>query len=219
MSWRKGLLLQLRTPIILLAIMISVDVAASFDLIRSSGDFFEYLSGIIRDSNRFYVFGFTILEHTVLLNVYFPGAIVIIVAMGATHGDILAAFATYIAILTGQIVGYAISYYAGKFQSSRRDNSYSVAQQAGYFFTFAHPHSAALTCFILGTNNVKIYQFFILLIPSTIFWSLIWAVIAYFGLFELVGDLGWDYIFYSYLIIWIVLISASYLRCNKTNLN
>lgn len=204
MLWPELLFRKLLPPILLMLATGGLDIVSRFGLLPSSSEIFDFLAQAISELGPISIFILSIAEHTVVVNVYFPAAVVILVSMSETHGSISAALVVYSAIVTGQTVGYSTSYYVGRLLRSRSSDLPFSGSFIGGFFTFLHPHSGAVTCYLLGGKGLSPIRFAIFLCMVVPFWSVFWALLAYHGFVRLVEAVGWDKIFYSYLIAWIV---------------
>ncbi len=163
-------------------------------------------------------------ENLVGLNVYFPGAIVIVIAMSLTAGDLPRAFATYAAI-TGPAMGaQVLNYLAGRFFGNRlRPAAATESRRRGgsgvwavFLTTFAHPHLAALTCFAAGSEGLRLRQFLVLLVVSGVLWSTAYATVIY-NLGAVAGATeNLIPVFYSYAAVWLVWGIWAFFRDERT---
>ena len=194
-------------PLILLLAIVVIDALAILNIVPSSADLFDSFVKIAASAGFLVVALLAFIEHTVFVGVYFPAAVVILISMGNTYGDLSAALTVFCAILTGQIAGYSLSYMIGRYLNKSEMKEIGGTTQFAVFMTYVHPHAGAISSFILGMRNVSWQSFAITLFAALGVWSTFWAIIAYFGLFVVASEIGWDVVFYGYMAVWLGIIA------------
>lgn len=197
-------------PTIILLVVLCLEVGAHFSFIPNTNEVAEWITLAIATVGLLGIFVFSIFEHSVGVNVYFPGALVILLGMSATADDASLILPTFFSIVAGQLVGYSISFFFGRyfdFSVMPQINGKVVGQRKAVraisFLTFAHPHAGAITAYSQGASGREYISFLKALLPTLFFWSVLWASVAYLGLLTIVEGTGWDVVFFTYLAIWI----------------
>lgn len=217
---QRGITSRLSPPLVILVIVISIEIGARLSIIPSTNALVGWLSSAMVSAGPASIFVFSCLEHMVGINVYFPGALVILVGMSVTVDNANLILPTFGAIVLGQLTGYILSFYAGRIFDFRKASTRGARQGGGRaastvsFFTFAHPHSGALTAFSLGSSGAPFLIFFGSVTRALLFWSPFWAVVSYFGLLRVVDEAGWDLVFFTYLGIWLAYILIDHFLIN-----
>ena len=201
---------RLLPPVTFLLFVLTLEAGAHFSIIPSTNEVADWIVVVIATAGLLGIFVFSIFEHSVGINVYFPGALVILLGMSSTTENAALVFPTFLSIVAGQFIGYSISFFLGRyfdFSVMLQLNGTIVGQRQAVraisFLTFAHPHSGAITAYSQGTSGRSYRSFIKTLLPTLLFWSVLWASVAYFGLLSIVNEAGWDVVFFSYLTIWI----------------
>lgn len=197
-------------PLYLLLTMLVLQFLTSNGILPSQDQQLEMLLSWVASGGLFLIFAIAVAEHTVGVNAYFPGAVIILLAMSATAGDYLRTIQTFMAIVLGQLVGYIISYMVGRVgrfeASSTSTQSLTSWKMFGFFLAFAHPHSGAATSFAFGASGRNAWQSGYCVLLFTICWSIFWTVMSVFGLGTLFATVGFDLVVYIFIAAWLVLI-------------
>ena len=197
-------------PLVMITLMLLVQGLFYLEFIPSVNELTVWVSRSIFSIGVWMIFLFSIIEHTLIFNVYFPGALAILIGMGNTSENPSEILPTFVAIVLGQLTGYSISYLMGRLSGMsvlnanvklRTWQSYMLS-----FVSYGHPHSGAVTSFQHGYAGLSLIKFLLLLLLCLSFWSPFWAFVAYAGLLSVVDSSGWDVIFYTYLMSWIFII-------------
>jgi len=148
----------------------------------------------------------SLIENIVGINVYFPGALPVLVGMSLSAGNPNLAMLTYFSIVCPAFLGNVASYYVGRFSGSTNDkqlNSVSKRMFGFYLATYWHPHLASITAFREGANGTRFRVFIGAAILASMPWSIFWALLLYN-----VGAVGDKpaavmFITYAYVIVWL----------------
>jgi hypothetical protein len=153
------------------------------------------------------VFVISFIEAVPLLNAYFPGAAVILIAMGSTGGDLTRAFSTFIAIVAGSTIAHQADYWAGKLFAGRvsgekrRDGAAPTLREA--FASYWHPHSGSLYSLRSGADGVPYRVFVFRFATSFGAWNIFWGVLMYHVGHLPVSGSELMMLFYIYLSYWL----------------
>jgi hypothetical protein len=163
---------------------------------------FDGLKHVVRTTS-IAILPIAMLENLVAVNLYFPGALVVAVAMAAAAGDPAVAVVLYGWVFLGSMTGNVLSYVLGRILAGRSRSWERVIAQPKELplaFCYLHPHLAASTAFILGSRGRTVTEYFRLAIPAGAFWSLTWCVLFYsFG--GMTGDGGGGFVVLFYLLV------------------
>jgi membrane protein DedA with SNARE-associated domain len=171
----------------------------------------ERIGTLARSPYAIWLTAIAAVESTVAINVYFPGALVILASMAATKGQLDLTLRLFVYIVVGQIAGYLISYTIGYYVRSREPpppsselngtTAWSVAPLI--LSTYWHPHSAALTSYNLGTQGLAPLRFVAIASLIAVFWGAVWTILCLNGLSNMISETPWDFIFLAYVCCWI----------------
>lgn len=158
---------------------------------------------------------FAFLESIVGFNVYFPGSVVILVAMSLTAGRPYQAVLLWFLIVIPFIVGYNIDFLIGRLLSPHVGGSKStdinLAARRGswnlwilFLSTFWHPHFAAVTSSACGASSISYKCFLRHLLPASLLWNSFWGVTMYYLGRISNGNLDFTRTSYIFLIVWLI---------------
>lgn len=208
-------------PIILLLAFIFLQLLASYGIIPS----LENLSGIIKSFFESYglpaIAILSFVENIVGVNAYFPGSIVILTAMALSAGDPILGILTYATIFGFAFLAYNINYFLGKYllfsgQNINISNKSSYELWVWYLGTFWHPHLAAITCVISGSQGLEYKLFFKRILIAGFFWNTFWGITMYnLGVFAKKSN-DITLIMYLYLIGWLFVETYKYIKNVKS---
>ena len=155
-------------------------------------------------------------ENTIGLNVYFPGAIVILVAMALTAGDLPRALMTFLVILIPSMLAHLMNYGLGRWLGGRVNveghtsggdpSRFAKGRMWGLFLaSYWHPHLAAVTSYAAGTEGVGVGAFLRVFVVASLLWNSFWGIVMYnFG--EVAGATrNLIPLFYVYVVGWLLL--------------
>ena len=204
---------KIRSQLILLIILLSLDILSRIGLIPTPNEFTSILKSLFEEYGLFSVAIISFTENIVGVNSYFPGSVVILVAMSLTTGNLRMATLTFIAIYLPSIFSHHVNYFIGAIDKNNKDNrDVKISHKSNgifnwklislYFTTFWHPHFTALSCLASGKENVSYLNFIVNFLIVSFTWNLFWGVTMYN-----IGDIGNTNanllpLMYSYLIIW-----------------
>ena len=191
-------------PLSLILTVVILWLAQSWGVLPSTQTLLAIISDQVVMAGVIAIGVVAILENTVGLNTYFPGAVVILGVMAATYGDPAAGFKTFVSIVVGQSIGLCISWAVGvRFGTATQSKIKSSDGWRSYLLlvAFWHPHSAAVTSFALGARHHS--HALLIILGGCFVWSIFWALVMYFGLGSVVQEIGWDYVTIAVAIVWL----------------
>lgn len=142
------------------------------------------------------IFVSAILESILLIGNYFPGSLVIFLAVSLTSGNPELAIKTILVVCAGMIIGYNINYFVGKF------GFYKLVEKFGFkkdieilskkidkkgelagTFMYVVPAMGSLISTTFGVVRFNYFRFLIFTILVSSFWNSVWGVLVYiFGM-------------------------------------
>ncbi len=152
---------------------------------------------------------FSYIENIVGVNVYFPGSVVLLVAMSTTSGDLGRAILMYFVIYVPAVLGNISSYLLGRYGLAAARTKKIVSQQTGrgwwwaFLLTYWHPQLASVTAVAAGVDGLPFSRLLVLLISTTVPWSLFWAVLIYHLGSKLMMSTDFASLFVAYILVWI----------------
>ncbi len=209
---------KIKSQLILLIILSSLDILSRIGLIPTPVEFTSILKSLFEEYGLFSVAIISFAENIVGVNSYFPGSVVILVAMSLTTGNLKMATLTFISIYLPSIFSHHVNYFIGVIDKNKKDNSDVINRDVKishksngffnwrlisfYFTTFWHPHFTALSCLASGKENVSYRSFIANFLIVSFTWNLFWGITMYN-----IGNIGNTNtsllpLMYSYLIIW-----------------
>jgi membrane protein DedA with SNARE-associated domain len=209
---------KLLPPIAILLLMIMINLAAEFSAVPSVDEITEQMGRLIVSFGILAIFAFALIEHLVVVNVYFPGAVTLLLGMKSATEDDDLIIPVFVAIVCGQFCGYSLSYLAGRRAGAAAGAGAGAAEgpprslKLFALLTYAHPHAGAISSYIAGVRGLPAAKFLGNLAIALGVWSPFWAIVVFFGLVAVVERSGWDLIFYCYLAVWIGVICVEHVR-------
>ncbi len=153
---------------------------------------------------------FSFIENIVGVNVYFPGSVVLLVAMSTTAGNLEHAVVMYFAIYVPAMFGNISSYLLGRVGlaiGARKHRTLARRSSWGWWTTFVltywHPQLAAVTAVSAGIEGLRIPRYLGLLFATTVPWSLLWAYVIYQVGGAIMVRTDYNLLFVVYILGWI----------------
>ena len=171
------------------------------------------MSALFRDYGIPMVAICSFIENIIGVNAYFPGSIVILVAMGSTAGNPQLAIVTYFAIVIPAVIAHHVNYFIG-WVSTEKATAFATTiksskgaqrnQWVWFFSTLWHPHFAAMTCLICGAYRIRYLEFAKYYIVAGVFWTSFWALLVYHLGHTISSHPQLAGIVYLYTVIWLL---------------
>ncbi len=137
------------------------------------------------------VFVGSIIETLLFLGLYFPGSILIFLAVGLSPTPLYAIKALGV-VVAGMLIGYTANYWLGKYgwyrlflklgmreglETAQTKLQKNDVRYVAY--TFWNPGLASFTATAAGILQMPFRRFLLLCIPATIFWNSLWGLLVY----------------------------------------
>ena len=222
------LLKSIKTPLIILTVIICIEILAYYRIIPSTDQLTIMITEGIENFGLIVVGLISFFENIVGLNVYFPGSVIIIIAMAQTAGDPQRAFLTYLTIYAFAFLAYNVNFLIGKYYFKNGDELKKKNLETQkkkhtnmwiqFLTTFWHPHFAAVTCLYVGSKGYKYSEILKYMIVAGFVWNTIWAITLYnVGLVTKTTSLNLKGLVIAYLIVWIFWDSYKFFKIEKEN--
>jgi len=155
------------------------------------------------------------IENVVFLTAVFPGAVAILVAMSATHGDVGRALITFVAIVLPSFAAHYFNFACGRgwiqlpfftrWVSSKEPAPRTV-KHIGILFlsTLWHPQLGAVTTARAGQSGLSLSLFSYYFIPIALLWNTFWGIVMFSGGTAISQSSVWEIAFWLYLLMWAV---------------
>ena len=144
---------------------------------------------------------FSFLENIAGFNIYFPGSVVILVAMGLTHGDPWKGLGTFFLIVVPSTLAHILNYCVGRFVK-RRENGSARGSSLGFALAGWHPHLMGLVSVGAGADGWDFGTFLRRFLPWHFAWNTFWGVVMYTAGGSVIREAGLSWFFVLYLVIW-----------------
>lgn len=219
------LLKTIKAPLIIFGVVICLELLAYYQIIPSTDEITLMITDSVERSGLIVVGIISFLENIVGLNVYFPGSVIILIAMAQTAGDPQRAFVTYLVIYAFAFLAYNTNYFLGRYYFKNGDKAKNKLMKpkkkyssmwVQFLTTFWHPHFAAVTCLYVGSKGYKYKEIIKYMIVASFIWNTFWAITLYnVGLVTKTTTLNLKGLVYLYLIAWIALDSYKFYKKEK----
>jgi len=194
-----------------MALLLIVKALSLWHIVPSPESALAFLANMLGRQNYAFLACATIIENTVIVNTYFPGAFVILFSMASTHGNVRLALATYAVIFVSAFSAHHVNYWAGRSMARRSEPramlvppslSEPLWKDAVGGLAYFHPQLGSLYSFQVGTARVGYWQFSRRLALGWGFWSIFWGITMYeIGRVPVSGG-AFVWILYVYLVAW-----------------
>jgi len=207
---------RLLPPIGLLAVVGILFAMAQLGIAPSPTDLVARLSHALGEGSALFIFAAALIEGTVGVNAYFPGAFVILMAMASAHGLLARALRIFVSIVGGAAVAQHLDFAIGRrFAGSSeqpRTRRWRLLRGA---LTYWHPQLGSAYSLQLGSERTSYREFLLILAGTWLPWNLFWGVLMYtLGSVPLRPG-GFVGIFVAYLILWTAVEAYALVRARK----
>lgn len=197
---------RLFVPLIVLLLLTTTQILSYFQIIEPPSSFLERVTQLLGSGSLFLIAAFSFFEGLMILNVYFPGSVVILFSMAATHGDPTRALATFGVIVAGSAAAHQLNFGFGRVVTGARSDLVPQSQTrldlSGALVSYWHPQLGSLYSTRAGAEGQSYSQFLVRFGIGFGFWNIFWGVLMYnLGRVPVSGSefLG---LFYAYLLWW-----------------
>ena len=225
------LLKTIKAPLIILFVIIFLEILAYYQVIPTIDEITVIITDAVENSGLLVVGLISFLENLVGLNVYFPGSVIILIAMTQTAGDPQRAFVTYLVIYAFAFMAYNVNFLIGKYYFKSvdeiKEKKLPYIDDKKYknmwfqfLTTFWHPHFAAVTCLYVGSKGYRYMEILKYMVVASFIWNSLWAIVLYnVGLVTKTTSLNFKGLVYLYLIGWIILETYKYYKKSRKRRN
>lgn len=194
------------TPLLIVGMVACLYALAAVGLMPLPSKLFEALATRLTEGAAMFIAGCSLLENTVGVNGYFPGAFVILFAMAQTHGHAPAALRVFGAIVVGALTGQTLSYLAGRLAADQR--AYERRRTTDTFSAlgvFWHPVLGSAYSFSAGRHSTPYGDFLFIMALAWAPWNIFWGALMYCLGGVPVSPLGFLRVFAVFLCGWLLL--------------
>ena len=199
---------RLLPPTIIGGAIFAAQALAVCGLVPPPSAFLESLAKRLESADLLLIGVFSFIEALAILNAYFPGSVVILVAMASTAGDLSRAMLTFTAIAVGSGLAHQIDYWAGKLLLPSPKTGYltpaTTPSLREAFASYWHPHLGSLYSLRSGSDGLSYKQFLSRFSAAFVSWYMFWGILMYnLGRVPVSGS-EFLLLFYVYLAWWII---------------
>lgn len=177
----------LRIQILLLLFLFLFTVLSAWEVIPSTSELSKALQVFFDSYGLPSIGAISFFENIVGMNAFFPGSVVILIAMAMTAGDLQKAFLTFLFIYIPAVIAHNINYMLGRFgyiePTSTIETNFNSKRKKDilylYVFTFWHPHFTALSCLASGAEGMEYKKFIFWFLVISLPWNIFWAALMY----------------------------------------
>jgi len=197
-------------PISVIAFYTIVIFGSQYTWIPSIFDMIDWLSDLYKTYGLPALFISSFLESIAYIGLYFPGSIVILLAVAVSDGSVLQfmtiAAVTALAIVCGSIISYYSGLY-GSIKTKKQIDQDGLPDSKSTFWWFIicnwHPNAIGLWFFKRGVDKKPLFPWILYVWPVMFIWGLFLAFVVY-TLRDQVEDSKTTEVF-TVLIIWLVI--------------
>ena len=166
-------------PLSVLALVGLVELFAVHGVVPSPDATIAAIGSFLGRASVWFILAISFVENLLIVNVYFPGSVVILFAMAATHGLPARAFAVFAAIVAGSCVAQHVNFLLGrKLALEKRETSLAGLVGIG-LVSFWHPQIGSLASFQAGAAGAQYSVYVMALLLSWLPWNCFWGALMY----------------------------------------
>jgi len=132
------LLTKIRTPLLMLGALLLINLLSFLKIIPSISELTQHIVKLFEQYGLFIIPIMSFFENILILNFYFPGSIVILIAMSLTAGDPARAILTFIFIVVPAMLAHFLNYYIGREINKNSNKIIYCLKNIINFFTKTH---------------------------------------------------------------------------------
>lgn len=208
MAWPVTRYRRLFLPLSVVALLITSHILGAYGLIVPPSVVIQFMTERLRSGSLLFVATLSFIEGVALLNAYFPGAGVILIAMASTAGDLNRAILIFTTIVVGSALAHQLNYWAGRLLVGGSLDRNAMAEASPTlleaFASYWHPHSGSLYSLRSGSDGVSYRQFGFRFVLAFGTWNIFWGVLMYQLGHTPISGSELLMLFYLYLGWWIV---------------
>jgi membrane protein DedA with SNARE-associated domain len=170
-------------------------------------------------------FGYTIafcaafIEAIPAVNLYFPGSVVIVVAVSYSRSGSLDPFIVIVLITLAFVICYSLNFYLGRLglhgvlvrfglgPSINKSREHISSHGLGWLMLASwHPNCCAIASIACGILSVPYHRFLSYMVPAVVVWNTLFGAAAYFGSKYIMRllELRWFLFIVGIWLIWLV---------------
>jgi membrane protein DedA with SNARE-associated domain len=191
-------------PLSVLAVIGIIEALAIYHLVPSPESTIMAVGSFLGRASIWFILCVSFAENIVVLNVYFPGSMVILFSMAATTGVPTRAVQVFAAIVLGSVLAQHCNFFLGRRFSTEEGKTSLAKVVALGSVSFWHPQTGSLASFQIGAAGATYAKYATVLLITWLPWNAFWGVLMYsLGFVPLTGT-EFMRIMVAYLLIWIL---------------
>jgi membrane protein DedA with SNARE-associated domain len=197
---------RIAAPLLLLIIVLAVQALAVSNLIPPPSSALSWVQHELVGASLLFVAVCAFLENVVVVSTYFPGSLVILFSMAATHGNPPRALAVFLTIVVASFSAHQLDYALGRWSLLRVDmRGAKEPTFRGALAAYWHPTFGSLYSFSTGTHESSYARFMTVYLPVSFAWNVFWGATMYMA-GHVPGESGdaFFWLFCGYLVLLIV---------------
>jgi membrane protein DedA with SNARE-associated domain len=170
----------------------------------------------------------SLIESIPLINLYYPGSTIILMAAAVSHNGTLNLVAVIAVTSLAFMISYVANYFIGKHGwhhffikcglGPTLDKSGEQVEKYGrgwIWLTYIHPNLGALTSTSYGILKLPFKRFFWASLAATVFWCTFWGFVAYLSYNKMVQFLAFRWFFVGIVCAYVLYVIVKSVRKNK----
>lgn len=170
----------------------------------------------------------SLIESIPLINLYYPGSSIILLAAAVSHNGTLNLMAVIAVTILAFMISYIANYFIGKHGwhhifikcglESTLDKSSENVQKYGKFWiwlTYIHPNLGALTSTSYGILKLPFKSFFWTSLLANVSWCTFWGFVAYFSYNKMVEFLAFRWFFMGAIGLYVLYVIIKSIQKNR----
>ncbi len=194
---------RILVPLSVLGMLGIIEALAAYRIVPPPENTIAAVGAFLGRASLWFILCVAFVENVLVVNVYFPGSVVILFSMAATRGSPARAVQVFAAIVVGSALAQHLNYALGRRLSAREQKASSTKFMLLGLLSFWHPQLGSLASFQIGTAGATYAKYVRILLLSWLPWNAFWGILMY-----LIGSVPvtapeFVRIMVAYLLIWI----------------
>jgi membrane protein DedA with SNARE-associated domain len=174
---------RLFLPLSVVGLLIILHILGAYGVIDPPAVLIRSMTERIRSGSLSIVAICSFFEGLAVVNAYFPGGGVILIAMASTAGDVNRAILTFAAIVVGSAVAHQLNYWVGRILGGGRGSESATDETAPTlleaFASYWHPHTGSMYSLRSGADGISYKRFAFRFLIAFGMWNVFWGVLMY----------------------------------------